>query len=222
MVAQSPTPAQVQTEDGSLTLRARTHGETYHSRHGARQESLHVFIDAAGLAHRLASGQVSILEIGFGTGLNLALALDLLAPDHGSLHYVGFEPDLPPVSARASVLAAGGVTPQSADRVLQLANHGRLTDTGLDLLLRTEPFPAPLNSRFDVIWHDAFSPANAPELWTPDLLAAEFTLLRPGGVWVSYCARGAVRRALQDAGFIVERLPGPPGKREMLRATRPL
>ena len=221
MVAQSRTPVPVETADGSLTLRAPDHGETYHSYHGARQESLHVFIGAAGLPEKLRADDLSILEVGFGTGLNLGLALDLLATGSGRLHYVGFEPDPPGSDLRRRILDAAGVAPRSIARIDQLVQHGHHSDPACTLTLHREAFPAPVTARFDVIWHDAFSPPTAPELWTADVLSFEYKSLRPGGIWVSYCARGAVRRTLQACGFLVERLPGPPGKREMLRATRP-
>ena len=77
-------------------------------------------------------------------------------------------------------------------------------------------------NQYDVVFYDAFGPPTQPEMWTPDIFQRMFDALTPGGILVTYCAKGQVRRDMQSAGFNVERLPGPPGKREMLRATKPL
>jgi tRNA U34 5-methylaminomethyl-2-thiouridine-forming methyltransferase MnmC len=215
----------IETEDGSHSLYVPALDEQYHSRHGAVQESRHVFIEA-GLAERASErSQISILEIGFGTGLNALLSAAAAAASGLDLTYVAVEA-YPLTAVEIAHLnypaAVGGMVADAwADMhaapwevLTQVTPHLRLQK----LKCRIEDLqPAPT---FDLIYFDAFAPEKQPELWTEEIFGRMYAALQPGGLLVTYCAKGAVLRALQAVGFTVERLQGPPGKREMIRASR--
>jgi tRNA U34 5-methylaminomethyl-2-thiouridine-forming methyltransferase MnmC len=213
------------TKDGSHTLRNHFLDETYHSRHGARMESLHVFIKH-GLEQVLESNapEISLLEVGFGTGLNAWLTAKRVLGAPVQLHYVALESY--PVDE--SVWSKLNYAATSADRELFQALHrvswntpvpvtANLTITKIHSMLQQVNFPT---SAFDLIFYDAFAPNKQPEMWTSDILEKTATWLKPGGTWVTYCAKGQVKRDLKSAGLTVETLPGPPGKREMIRAIK--
>ena len=218
----------ITTSDGSKTIQIEDWNEQYHSIHGAIQESQHVFIKT-GLHHFLTLYQptkLSILEIGFGTGLNAFLtaleAQTLSLP----IQYDGVE-----------------AYPVLSDELSQL-NYASLVDSDQQLVFDTLhqlPWEAlhPISTHFslkkrhqffndledentfDIIYFDAFGARVQPELWTEFIFKRMFKALKNKGVLVTYAAKGSVRRAMQAVGFVVERLEGPPGKREMLRASKP-
>lgn len=219
-------PTLYTTADGSPTLYSPLSGEHYHSVHGAVQESLHIFIEYA-LAHRAreTDAPLNILEVGFGTGLNALLTLRW-ATDNGRLvNYTTLEkfPIPTEVYRQLQYTALPGSDSQLQalheapwEKACSMAPHFQLTKLRVDLCqLPTTIQPA------DIIYFDAFSPEAQPELWTEEIFVRLYQLSRPGAVLTTYCAKGEVRRRLQRAGFVVERLPGPIGKREVLRATRP-
>ena len=219
------------TEDGSLTLFAPSFGEHYHSTHGAVQESLHIYIGMA-LAERLRATRgegapLRLFEVGFGTGLNALLTYQMaeaecipihyysiekfpIEPDvYEALHYEGVTGPLDSAEALHTLHSAPwGKAVQLSPFFTLEKLHGDLTECS---------FPEGLS----VIYYDAFSPDSQPELWTEELFARLFAASLPEAVLTTYCAKGEVRRRLQRAGFLVERLPGPPGKREVLRACVP-
>lgn len=216
------------TEDGSHTLVRNDWGEPYHSLHGALQESQHVFI-SAGLAHCApASGIIRLLEIGVGTGLNALLAWHFAENKQINIDYTGIEP-FPITPSLALQLnypdmlkMAGG---DHAFRVIHDALFsGEVRKIGeyFHMKIFHQDFrKVELNSRaFECIFFDAFDPAKVPELWTAEAFDHLYKSLKPSGVLVTYSAKGQVRRNLKSAGFVVEKLPGPPGKREMTRATK--
>ena len=213
------------TEDGSHTLFNPGIGEHYHSIHGAIQESEHIFIQQG---FRMAASrfqEISLLEVGFGTGLNALLTLRASAELNIPVFYKTFEPfPLSPEFAlelnyteneelklfssdfKAMHLAGDGILTKIRDGfTFQRMECGILSGIADDHI-------------FNLVYFDAFSPVVAPELWQPEIFVLLRQYMAPDGVLVTYSARGAVRRALQSAGFRVERLPGPPGKREILRA----
>ena len=200
--------------------------ETYHSVHGALQESLHVFIKN-GLEHVVQgiSKPISIFEVGFGTGLNTLLTLQFSTQHQTKIHYTSIEAS--PLTEEiwsklnyASMLdfetefknihtAEWGVTqPISADFNL----------LKLNITLQRLEFSA---GEFDLIYYDAFAPSKQPELWTFAILEKVVLGLKQGGVFVTYCAKGQLKRDLARLGLKVETLPGPPGKKEMVRAVKP-
>lgn len=235
-------PEIVVTADGSRTLRSAAHGQTFKSRHGALSESRAVFLQGSGVAARLAAGRsATVLEIGFGAGLNFLVTASM-AVAHGSrLHYVAIETDLPSSATLAALDYPGALAPSPVPAAL-LRWRETLPETPgpgwhrfrhdlvtLDLWIgdATEPLAlSPLAGQgragVDAIYHDAFSPAVVPPLWSPSFLTRLAGVLAPGGALVSYTVAGVVRRALTDAGLVVRKVRGPVGgKREVLVAERP-
>jgi tRNA U34 5-methylaminomethyl-2-thiouridine-forming methyltransferase MnmC len=213
----------ITTEDGSPSFLNTALGETYHSRHGAVQESTHVFIQA-GLMHRRHAGAhaLQVFEIGFGTGLNAALAVAHAQSLNYPLIYHTIEKyPISPVQ-HAEYIASAPIELQAILHTVSVAPWDAASSISDDIQLTKMKGDA-LEALFadcDVLFLDAFAPAVSPELWAPEMMQKYFACLKPGGIMVTYCAKGAVRRAMQSAGFEVERIPGPPGKREMLRATK--
>ncbi len=211
------------TGDGSSTLRLDQWDEPYHSIHGAIQESMHVFIEM-GLRYHQAQ-RLRILEVGFGTGLNALLTLLESGAGNTEVFYTAVE---------AFPLTLEEALPLNYPERLGVPCRGNfenlhrapweqdvpITPT-FSLKKKKADFMAISEKEaFDLVYFDAFSPRVQPELWTENLFAKMFAALDSGGILVTYSAKGSVRRALQAVGFKVERLPGPPGKREMLRAIK--
>jgi tRNA U34 5-methylaminomethyl-2-thiouridine-forming methyltransferase MnmC len=204
-----------QTADGSFTLFIPEVEETYHSTHGAVQESLHVFIESGLKA--CEKDAIRILEVGLGTGLNAALTLEYATK---KIHYCALEP-YPLSKEILNELAASRFN--QVEMKFHESNVGEWISLREDFsFVRMEVGLEEFHSaeKFDVIYYDAFGPRVEPGLWTLERMQQCFELLNESGIFVTYCAKGEVRRNLQAAGFVVERLPGPPGKREMLRAKR--
>ena len=205
----------IQTADGSFTLLIPEVEETYHSKHGAVQESMHVFIEN-GL--KACNKEVTrILEVGLGTGLNASLTLQHAK---GMVSYCALEP-YPLSKEILEELSANKSDQLEMKFHLSAPNewisiHEQFSFARMEMGL--EEFQS--EDKFDLIYYDAFGPRVEPGLWTLERMQQCFNLLNEGGVFVTYCAKGEVRRNLQAAGFVVERLAGPPGKREMLRAKR--
>lgn len=213
----------VETGDGSHSLYVTDLDEQYHSRHGAIQESLHVFI-AMGLAAR-EEDQLRILEIGFGTGLNAWLTAE--KADGKTITYIGIDA-YPLTLDEASSLNYTSEYEGDQDlfqwlheapweTINQHPDHPRFRlhkkHSRIEEFELTEPV--------QLIYFDAFAPEKQPELWTDEIFEKMFRLLTPGGTLVTYSAKGEVRRTMIRTGFQIEKLPGPPGKREMLRAMKP-
>lgn len=212
------------TADGSLTLRSVILGEQYHSKFGAVQESTHVFIKA-GLEHA-AREVVDVLEVGLGTGLNLLLTWIRCLEGKNRVRYTALEPfplrvDQLEALGHCADLAWPGLHEPFIARMTD--GHGEWHDAVGGLAFRLLPMHvAELDDEnaYDIVYFDAFAPDVQMEMWTEDVFQRMYRALRPDGVLVTYCAKGMVRRVMTSAGFIVERLPGPPGKREMLRAMK--
>jgi tRNA U34 5-methylaminomethyl-2-thiouridine-forming methyltransferase MnmC len=217
-----------QTKDGSTTLFVPELNEHYHSINGALQESLHVFI-RAGLEHVLQlQPQVRLLEVGFGTGLNALLTLQHVLSQRGRVQYDTLEKY--PLSwelIAAMHFEKFILNPEILDYLPQL--HQAPWERAVSLLpgfelkkhqaaLETQVLPA---AYYHLIYFDAFAPEKQPELWTDAIFRKLYEALLPGGILVSYCAKGSFKRSLKAAGFTLEALPGPAGKREMTRARRP-
>jgi tRNA U34 5-methylaminomethyl-2-thiouridine-forming methyltransferase MnmC len=215
----------IETADGSHSLRSEVFGETYHSTHGAIQESKHVFINA-GLHWRAQGRQdLDVLEIGFGTGLNAFLTL-LEAEKHPwKVAYVGIEPYpiAEKLAAELNYPSRLQATPQQNARFLEMHTcpMGEQKHFSNHFTFKKHEHMLDMRGAFDVVYFDAFAPDTQPELWQTDFLRPIYDALRAEGVFVTYCAKGSVRRCLIELGFKVEKLAGPPGKREMLRATKP-
>ncbi|WP_026473281.1 tRNA (5-methylaminomethyl-2-thiouridine)(34)-methyltransferase MnmD [Alkaliflexus imshenetskii] len=208
--------------DGSSTLYRPDLNEHYHSMNGAVQESLHVFIDAG--LKMVCKNDIHILEIGFGTGLNALLTLTHKA--ERVIHYHTLE-KFPVPNDLLAVINYPSVVPHPSagewfgqihtadwNREVKIANGFYLTKMEADLLMFS------VDSTYDLVYFDAFAPEKQPEMWSESVFQMLFKAMRNGAILTTYCAKGVVRRFMQSAGFKVERLQGPPGKREMLRAMK--
>jgi tRNA U34 5-methylaminomethyl-2-thiouridine-forming methyltransferase MnmC len=214
----------IKTLDGSHTLYLKDKDETYHSRHGAIQESRHVFIEA-GLKPLVETGskEIQILEVGFGTGLNALLTYLEAEKNEISIQYTSLEA-FPVSSEIVSQLNYGDAL--NAKAVFQKLhalswNENHRVSEFFSLQknqIKLEEFGS--DKKFGLIYFDAFAPRVQPELWTEEVFRKIYKLTASDGVLVTYCSKGDVRRAMIAAGFQVEKLPGPPGKREMLRAVK--
>lgn len=215
------------TEDGSDSLFNPMLDEVYHSKHGAVNESNHVFIDA-GLDYLADQHEtIKILEIGFGTGLNALLTLDYCHSKNIKAHYYTLEP-FPINSEIYSKLNYSEFCKvpgakllfdklhQSAWNEIIWLNHQYQFYKSTKGINEEELQP----NSFNLVYFDAFAPDIQPELWTEEIFHAIYQSMEKQGVLVTYAAKGQVRRNMQAAGFSVERIPGPKGKREMLRATK--
>lgn len=212
------------TADGSSTIHLPEWNEHYHSKHGAIQEAMHVFIKN-GLSLFLNT-KISILEIGFGTGLNSYITFIEAQKLNLKVNYVGVEAY--PVALTeieklnyASELNSNGKKSTFIEIHQQSWEIENKLSSDFFLTKRRQFFNEITDENiFNLIYFDAFGARVQPELWTEDIFKIMFKALKNGGILVTYSAKGSVRRAMQSVGFTVERLPGPPGKREMLRATK--
>ena len=214
-VNKSRTRELLQTADGSFTLFIPEVQETYHSAHGAVQESMHVFIENGLKA--CDKEMIRVLEVGLGTGLNAILTLQHATK---KIDYCALEP-YPLSKEILNELVTSGS--DQFEMKFHASNVGEWISiqenfSFVRMEIGLEEFSS--EEKFDVIYYDAFGPRVEPGLWTLERMQQCFDLLNEGGVFVTYCAKGEVRRNLQAAGFVVERLAGPPGKREMLRAKK--
>ncbi len=212
-----------QTADGSHTLFIPEMDEHYHSVNGAVQESRHVFIEA-GMSH-LLTPHVTVYEIGYGTGLNAYLTLLEAEKQQRQVYYYTIERY--PLSFELVQLLNYGevICPEKQDLFLQL--HAtpwnepvRLTDWFTLHKIEGDNNTHELPDGIDLIYFDAFAPDKQPEMWEQEIFDNLYAHTAEGGILTTYCAKGEVRRRMQKAGYSVERIPGPPGKREMLRATK--
>lgn len=208
------------TDDGSATLRHPVFGETYHSMRGAAAEAQHIFIDN-GLA-TLSKERVRIVEIGFGSGLNAWLSLCYGRQHSLAIDYRGVE--LYPVPIPTALQL--GYTDDPLFATLHLCEwdcRHALTDSFTFAKYETDlTLPGALweGCPCDLIYFDAFAPDTQPEMWSETVFRRLYGLLSPGGILVTYSAKGTVKQALRNAGFTVKRLPGALGKHHMLRAVR--
>jgi len=214
------------TADGSATIAIPEINATYHSKHGAIRESMHVFIET-GLRHlpqQPAGNTIHLFEMGFGTGLNALLTLQEAMAAGQNIHYHAIE-----------------LFPLPEEKIAALNYGEQLNMPSLFHQLHQCPWEedVPINEHFtlyktnqpleqftttqlyDLVYYDAFAPGHQPELWTKEIFRSLYNQLQPNGILVTYCSKGEVRRAMQAAGLSVAKLPGPPGKREIVRATRP-
>jgi tRNA U34 5-methylaminomethyl-2-thiouridine-forming methyltransferase MnmC len=212
----------IKTLDGSTTIHLQEWDECYHSKHGAIQEAKHVFIKN-GLS-LFENNPVSILEIGFGTGLNAFITFLEATQKQQNINYVGVEAY--PVEA-TEVLAMNYVSELKATEHEEVFvkmhkspwDQKEQISTDFSLTKRKQFFDEIDDVEvFDLIYFDAFGYRVQPELWSTEIFQKMYNSLKPNGVLVTYAARGVVKRSMISVGFTVEKLAGPPGKREMFRA----
>ncbi len=211
----------VKTEDNSFTLYSDEYKQHYHSIHGACTESRHIFIDLG--LKSIDKDEISVLEVGFGTGLNAILTYEENIIQGKKIFYHGID-----------------VNPVSKEVFMQMEFEKFLSDKKTDFSLFYDNWNLEVNlndkfvllkqvvdlqlftteRKYDVIYFDAFSPEVQPEMWSVETFKKLSTLLLTGGILVTYCSKGLVKENLRNSGFIVKRFPGPPGKRHVLRATK--
>lgn len=214
------------TEDGSPSFMIHGKNVTYHSRFGALQESMHVFINA-GLKPLIGKPEtLFVFEMGFGTGLNAFLTAQQAQQGRKNVHYSAVEL-FPLAESEMNEMVLSNMFSQPHDLQLMKAIHKAdwekdtlintyftLNKKNIDLLRYTFANPVHL------VFFDAFDPMEQPELWTTEVFKKLYDAMLADGILVTYCCKGQVRRNLKEAGFYVEKIPGPPGKREITRAYR--
>ncbi len=214
----------INTRDGSHSIQSEKFGVSYHSIHGAIQETQHVFIDA-GLNQKKELETISILEIGMGTALNIYMTWLENHELNRQIQFVSYEA-YPIRIEQAESLNYPSIFNQPTDSFLQFHqlewNIGHQLSNGFHFTKYQKDFQE-INDveQYDIIYFDAFAPNAQAEFWEEPFLAKMFNALKPAGILVTYCAKGSFKRALKGVGFQVEKLPGPPGKREMTRAIKP-
>lgn len=213
------------TSDGSHTLKSSQFDATYHSIHGAIEESQVVFIKAG--FHLMMQSQrekIIILEVGFGTGLNALLTLLESENSNIEVHYHTLEPF--PIKETA-FLGLNYNELLSVDKDVLIKLHLAEFDTPTNIRQQffitkhkttLEDFNT--NISFDLVYYDAFAPSCQPELWTADIFRKVYNLMNTNAILTTYCAKGEVKRNLKSVGFELEALPGPGRKREITRAIK--
>jgi len=216
------------TSDGSHTILLPELNVTYHSIHGALQESKHVFIEAGLKSLNPARKTiVNIFEMGFGTGLNTLLTMIEAENLTRAIHYEAIEQFPLGNTEIGSLNYCKQLDREDLQPAFEQLHHcecekqieltSRFTFKKLQANLLNFGTP----ETFELIYFDAFAPNVQPELWTKEIFDKMFEMLEPGGILVTYCSKSDVRRAMQAAGFTVEKLPGPKGKREIIRGAHP-
>lgn len=207
------------TKDGSHSLYVKEINETYHSIYGSLQESMHVFINNGIKSY--SNKDIKILEVGFGTGLNTWLTLE---NHNNKIYYVALEP-YPIKKEIYENLNFHKITKSENTNFLKLHNCKWERDIKIKTNFcfhktksKIEDFFT--NTKFDIIYFDAFAPEKHPEIWSLKILRKCYNLLNDNGFLVTYCAKGIIKRRLKDIGFKLEILNGPIGKREMIRANQ--
>ena len=215
------------TDDHSHTLFSERFKATYHSTRGAISESKHVFIQN-GLQYiheRFQPKDISVLEVGFGTGLN-AFMTYLYAEEHSlkiNYHSIEAYPVLLSDSSQLNYTKEFSEKEKTVFNQMHQQEWNRIDQISdsfsfIKHLCLVEEFNSP--QKFDVIYFDAFSPSKQPELWTESVLRKMYDLLKENGILVTYCAQGQMKRNMKQAGFKVQTLPGALGKREMTRGLK--
>lgn len=217
----------ITTSDGSQTLYNAAINESYHSRFGAVQESKHVFINA-GLQHCIEqnTNKINILEVGFGTGLNALLTLKFAVENNILVEYTAIEafPLPAAIITQLQYPELTGITYKNYFLQMHQSQSGKMIQLHKNfsfyLFNQTLESCALQQNHYNLIYFDAFSPEVQPELWSAEMFEKMQHCLIKSGILVSYCCKGIVKNNLRAAGFKIKRLPGAPGKREMLRAEK--
>lgn len=209
------------TSDGSTTIHLPDWNEQYHSKHGAIQEAYHVFIKNG--LNVVSQNPISILEIGFGTGLNSFITF---LESNTDVNYIGVEAYPVELDEIEKLNYVSELKSENHSAIFKKIHEVTWEEsheiTQSFRLTKRKQFFKDINDieAYNLIYFDAFGARVQPDLWTEEIFSIMYTSLKEEGVLVTYSAKGSVRRAMESVGFKVERLPGPPGKREMLRATK--
>lgn len=216
-----------ETQDGSHSVLSHQFGVSYHSKYGAVQETRHVFVEAGLFQQALTKSDLHILDIGFGTGLNAYLTLLEAQKRNLSIRYDAIEKFPIPEEQVKQLNYPDQIQASEEEKnwfeSLHQSSWGdwHTITPGFELRKHKLDIQAvDFEDQFDLIYYDAFAPTAQPELWEEPVMERMQRAMVPGGVLVTYCAKGAFKRALKGLGFEVETLQGPPGKREMTRAIR--
>ncbi len=208
------------TADGSHTLFIPEMDEHYHSVNGAIQESIHVFIEAG--LKQCNKKSIRVLELGFGTGLNAFLTC-IEAEKGIQIHYIGIEKYPLPLDLVQKLNYSEQSHSNTNDVFSKIhqcnwSEYQEITPNFQLKKINTDFSDFDFHEKYDVVYYDAFAPDKQTLVWTQEIFDKLFLSLNEGGIMTTYCAKGSVRRMMIEAGFKVERIPGPPGKRQMLRA----
>ena len=213
------------TEDGSHTIYLPEIDEHYHSIHGAIQESMHVYIEQG--LFKTTKNELSILEIGFGTGLNAYLTYCYAREMNVAVNYFSLEKYPLTEAEYLQLNYPQSIFPESSAVFEQMHRAEWNSEANISAefklnkiqadLLQFQFNPAP---QYDLVYYDAFGPGKQPEMWTDEILHRVAAAVKSNGIMVTYCAKGTVRRAFEASGFKMERIPGPIGKKEILRGKK--
>lgn len=213
----------VTTSDGSHTLFVPSLNEHYHSTNGAIQESLHIFIKEG--LHQCSQTKINIFEVGFGTGLNAYMTMMEAEKTKKQILFSSIEAY--PLSQNEIKLLNYPEQIKNADKKLFQLLHEcewnkkiKISDYFTIWKIKKDFISFQFQEQYDLFFFDAFSPEKQAEIWSEEIFEKIYHASTNNGILTTYCAKGNVRRAMQKAGFSVERIPGPPGKREMLRCRK--
>lgn len=214
----------VKTADGSKTLLVPDLDEHYHSIHGALAEARHVFIKHG--LYAIKKDELSILEMGFGTGLNAFLTFLENQHIQSKTKYTSIEAYPLALDVAENLGYVKLIGAEKNNTHFQLMHsclwglEQRVDELFTILKIKEKIQDIFFSRKFDLVYYDAFSPRVQPDLWTEEIFAKIYSAMNPGAILVTYCAKGSVKRALKAVGFEVESLEGPPGKKEMTRAKK--
>lgn len=218
----------ITTGDGSSTIHIPEWNEQYHSKHGAIQEARHVFIEMGlkKILERDNCKEISILEIGFGTGLNAMVTWEAIEAKEIFINYTGVEAYPVAVEEIIQLNFAEEIKQENSKAIFNKLHETSWEEANKIsenlTLTKQQKFFHQIEDvdTYDLIYFDAFGARVQPDLWTVEIFEKMFNATKQDGILVTYAAKGSVRRAMLEVGYKVERLQGPPGKREMLRATK--
>ena len=218
----------VLTQDGSSSIFSEEVNQCYHSHFGAIQESLHIFIGAGLCSVQLSDlGTISILEIGFGTGLNALLTYFKAKELNKKVYYESIE-HYPITQQEAEQLNYPAILPYPHVKELFTTLHttpwNKKQAISENFIIQKRQISAIeanyTPNRFNLVYFDAFSPEAQPALWTKEVFEPIYNSMKKDGILLTYCTKGSVKQVLNGLGFQLEKLPGPIGKREILRARK--
>ena len=211
----------IMTEDGSHSLFVEDLGETYHSKHGAKQESVFIYINNG--FQYITKDTLSVLEVGFGTALNAWLTYKCAVEQRKKVSYTGVEA-FPLQKEEWSML---NYAASDEEQKMLTALHEAEWEKEVVLhpffhlkKMKIEWEEFSTQERYDLIYYDAFGYDFQPEMWSKKLMETLYTILEPGGVMITYACKGVIIRTLKEVGFEVSKLDGPPGKRQITRAVK--
>ncbi len=212
------------TKDGSKTLHMPEHNEQYHSIHGAINEAEHVFIKNG--LRECEQDKLTIFEMGFGTALNAFMTYLESKKTSQNVRYYTIENNPLPLKLVESLEYPDILNARNEESIFSLLHTSEwnalttITPTFELFKISDDIQKLTLDDKVDLVYYDAFGPRVQADLWTERIFSIISAVMKPESILVTYCAKGEVKRILKRLGFVVETLPGPPGKREMVRAKK--